>query len=363
MEIALCSDCFGDEGLRLDAQRIGIESSTPCPVCGSSSGMKLDRHRAWSLAHSFFVWGTMHRTDYGAAPVLQFNKHQKTSIAAPSWLEADLRLLEKSLRVGFFHYAPHLWMIGGVNPLEALQDPVRRDEVIRRIVGEYPAVQMSRNDSFYRIRRNPENPESPGEYDSPPTPGSGRLDSVDLPVLYGSQDLQVCLHECRVTAEDDLYLATFAPARDLRLLDLTELLWEEDVTEFDSLDMAVHMLFLAASHAYEITREIARGIRAAGYDGLVYPSYFSLLRTGAMPFETAYGISLRRVRRLAEHEKAKMIPNLALFGRPVKDSVVVVRGINRVVVHRVDYSVRFGPVGYDAEPWVSSRWTEERANP
>ena len=86
--------------------------------------------------------------------------------------------------------------------------------------------------------------------------------------MYGSQDLQICVHECRVTAEDELYLATLAPARNLQLLDLTELLSEERVTEFESLDMAIHMLFLAGTHAYEITREIARAAHAAGYDGL-----------------------------------------------------------------------------------------------
>ena len=33
--------------------------------------------------------------------------------------------------------------------------------------------------------------------------------------------------ECRVTAEDDLYVASLAPTRDLKLLDLTHLLYEE----------------------------------------------------------------------------------------------------------------------------------------
>lgn len=56
-----------------------------------------------------------------------------------------------------------------------------------------------------------------------------------LPIMYASQDLQICVHECRVTAEDDLYVATLAPSRDMKLLDLTELL-TEDVSEFESLD-------------------------------------------------------------------------------------------------------------------------------
>jgi hypothetical protein len=163
--------------------------------------------------------------------------------------------------------------------------------------------------------------------------------------MYGSQDLQVCVHECRVTAEDELYLATLAPTRELRLLDLTELLQEEGVTEFDSLDMAVHMLFLAGKHSYEITREIARAAQVAGYDGLVYPSYFTLLRTGGMPFETTLGMSLRRISIAADFEKSKIIGNLALFGRPIEQGSVSVRCINRLILSRVAYGFLFGPVG------------------
>jgi hypothetical protein len=123
----------------------------------------------------------------------------------------------------------------------------------------------------------------------------GRLDSPWRPVLYAFPDLEVCVHECRATAEDDVYVATLAPTASLRLLDLTVLLKEERVTEFESLDMAVHMLFLAGSHAYKITRAIATAARGAGFDGIICPSYFSLLRLGVMPFQTVYVISHRRI--------------------------------------------------------------------
>jgi hypothetical protein len=256
MEVVLCSDCFGDHGLRLDAERVGVEDNSLCPSCGSQDGSKLDRDRAGTLAHSFFVDGTMNRCDYGAAPIVQFNEHQQTSIAAPPWLEPDLRRIEKALGVGFFHYGPRLWMVGGVEPLEALQDSGRRNEVVARVVGEYPPLALASGQLFYRIRKAANTPGDGNEYDSNPNPGSGRLDSAGFPVLYGSQDLQICVHECRVTAEDDLHVATLAAARDLKLLDLTDLLWEEETTEFDSLDMAVHMLFLAGVHAYVLGMQL-----------------------------------------------------------------------------------------------------------
>jgi len=141
-------------------------------------------------------------------------------------------------------------------------------------------------------------------------------------------------------------ISTLSPTKALKLLDLTEVLREEGVTEFDSLDMAVQMLCLAGTHSYEICRDIAADAKDAGYDGLIYPSYFSLLRTGHMPFETAYGISLRRFPHLADRERSKNIPNLALFGRPIELGILQVRSIDRLVVNQVEYRFHFGPVGY-----------------
>ena len=80
------------------------------------------------------------------------------------------------------------------------------------------------------------------------------------------------------------------PVRDLELLDVAALLDEpQEVNEFGSLDLAVNMLFLAGEHSYPITRVLSLAARSAGFDGLVYPSYFSMLRNGVKPFETTYG--------------------------------------------------------------------------
>ena len=135
-------------------------------------------------------------------------------------------------------------------PLKALQDPDSRVAILERIMTEYPATILKPDTVFYRVRRSPKNPDQSDEYDSAPlgSGGSGRLDTATLPILYASHDLELCVHECRFKAEDDLYVGTLAPTRDLNMLDLTELLLEEGVTEFESLDMAIHMLFLAADH-------------------------------------------------------------------------------------------------------------------
>ncbi|WP_041193509.1 RES family NAD+ phosphorylase [Candidatus Symbiobacter mobilis] len=344
----VCSSCFNDVGLKLDAVRIGQDIPGSCPNCGSTDGKKLPIAGLGALAHRYFVWGSMWRAKYGAAPLIQFNEHQSTSIDIKPWLEPDVRLIERLLGVGFFHYGPRLWMFGEIEPLKALQKQKSRQAIIDRIVSEYPDRKLSPRELFYRVRINPKEPGDGSQYDSPPPEhaGRGRLDSKGHPVLYGSPDLEVCIHECRVSTEDDVFVATLNTTQDLRLLDLSVLLKEpEHITEFESLDLTVHMLFLAAKHSYKLTRSIAEAARRAGFDGLVYPSYFSLLRLGQMPFQTVYGISHRRIEQFHEHEQAKTIPNLALFGRPIASGKVAVKCIDRLIINRVGYEYHFGPTG------------------
>lgn len=90
-EALLCSECFEDHGLSLDAHSFGVETDAVCPLCGSTTGRKLDRDRLLALADTFFVRGTLVRTEYGAAPVFQFNEHhhRKTEIEVNDRLLAD----------------------------------------------------------------------------------------------------------------------------------------------------------------------------------------------------------------------------------------------------------------------------------
>ena len=341
-----CSNCFVDEGLRLDAEGIGEDDSSLCPRCATSESRKLTPDRLATLAQNFFVWGSVHRVDYGAAPQIQFNDRRKTDFDLPGSLSADATVFEDALGVGFFLYGPRLWMLGEIEPLKELQREQTRCPVIDRILREYGSRTLTPRDKFFRIRKNPTDPSQYNQYDSsPPEFSKGRLDTPASPALYASPNLQNCLHECRVSAEDDLFVATLRPVRDLELLDVAALLDEpQEVNEFESLDLAVNMLFLAGEHSYPITRVLSLAARSAGFDGLVYPSYFSMLRNGVKPFETTYGISHRRIPGYKEFEQAKISANFAIFGRPVQEGLVEVCCINRVVLSTVSYSVHFGPV-------------------
>jgi hypothetical protein len=338
----LCSKCFVDQGLKLLAQKIGFESRDVCPNCKKMSGEKLSSVQVQDLAYRFFVVGSIFKPKFGAAPQIQINNHQKTNIKFSKSLEKDVKLLEEILGIGFFHYGPRLWMLGEIGHLKNLQHNKKRIIVFDRILKEYPSIFLNSSELFYRIRLNPEYPNDHLQYDSPPMPGSGRLDSDNHPVLYGSQDLEVCIHECRVTVEDEIYVATLQPKKKLKLLDLTELI-QEECSEFESLDLSIQMLFLAGKHSYEIAKELSLRIRDAGFDGIIYPSYFSLVRTGRIPFPTVYGISTRKFPGYRNVEKTSTIPNIALFGRPIKEIKVEVININKMGINRIIYDYEFGP--------------------
>jgi hypothetical protein len=321
--ILACSSCFNDSGLKLDAIKAGFSQDSICPNCLQTNGNKLDEHRLSELASSFFVRGSVFRSFYGAANVLQFNEYHygKEEVDVPSWLQDDLRLIEKLLKVGLFYYAPSLWKLGEIEPLIKLTEADQRSTVIYQILDKFPTRNLPAGTSFYRLRKNPKHPVEAASYDSAPDEflGKGRLDSVTLPVLYGSQDLDICIHECRVTVEDNLYVGLMSTLQPLNVLDLTGEITEEG-DAFESLRLTIHMLFRAPDHSYDIIRAIAVEAKARGLDGLIYPSYFSRL-----------------------HVNGDTIENIGLFGRPVLENKIAMMSAHRIILNTVVYDYNFGP--------------------
>ena len=351
-KVLLCSDCFRDEGLKIDAYKIGIDNNDKCPKCKSTSGHKLTKGLVQDLCYRFFVRGTILKLDYGGAPLIQFNPQHfnKTDIDISPWLADDVKLIEQTGEIGMFYYGPRFWMLGEVEPLKSLQKEDERNEIVEKILTEYPVRELTDKEYFYRLRVNPKVSHDFAEYDTAPDEhlGKNRFDNIGFPVLYGSPDLELCLHECRTTVEDNLFVAKLVPKQKLKVLDLSALLEEEGVTEFESVDIAIHFLFLAGKHSYDICRQIALKAKEKGLDGIIYPSYFSYIRTGAFPFETIYGISFRRIPQLRDYAQSQSIPNLALFGRPINENKVTVDCINKVVINRIDYDITFGPAYHKA---------------
>lgn len=344
--VVLCSNCFKDSGLRFDAFRIGIDNNDICPNCKSEIGHKLTKELVRSLCSIFFIRGTISRFKYGGTSLIKFNEqHYKNShIDVSPSLTNDVKLLENAGEIGLFYYGPRAWMFGEIEPLKSLQNKNERSEIISRILQTYPKRELTKDHVFYRLRLNPKIPHDNSEYDSAPDEflGRSRFDESNFPIMYGSPDIELCLHECRTSVEDEVYAAKLAPLNNLKVLDLTALI-DDNIIEFESLDMAIHFLFLAGEHSYEICRDIAIAAKKHGFDGIIYPSYFSYIRTGQQPFNTVYGMSIRRIDHLKEYAQSQIVPNLALFGRPICENKVSVECINKVVINRIGYEISFGP--------------------
>jgi hypothetical protein len=347
----LCSECFINEGLKRNAFSIGNIIKKKCIQCNSKKGAKLNKADIRKLCYSFFVRGTIEKEKYGGSPIIQFNEYflGKSEVNFSKDLAQDAKLIEKYGELGMFYYGPRLWMLGKIRPLKQLQIKKNRDKVIDEIIAKYPKHLLYSEHYFYRLRINPKTPDSFSEYDSPPNNflGKNRFDEKDSPILYGSPDLDLCIHECRVSSEDNIFVSKLYPSSSLKILNLCAVINEPDVTEFESLDLALHFLFLAGKHSYHICRRIAQKAKESGFDGIMYPSYFSNIRTGTVPFDTILGMSIRKIENLREFAESQAIPNLALFGRPIKDEKVKVASINKLFINQVHYETSFGPASYE----------------
>lgn len=343
----LCSKCFTDFGLQLDAEKKGVEDNSECLNCKSKSGRKLNNELLHELVHEFFVLGSISKHKFGSSPRLQYNDHQysSNSLSIGYSIDKDIELIESTLKIGIFHYGPRLWMLGEIEPLKRLQNKRTRTEAIQKIIETYPVYISSHEDTLFRLRKNPKNPSDTMEYDSPPADKTSRsrLGTAAHPIMYTSPDIECCIHECRVTLEDELYIARLSPSANLKLLNLS-FIPKEDCSEFDSLDITIQMLFVAGKHAYRITNDIANATKQFGYDGIIYPSYFNQIRTGTYPFQTIYGISIRRIDLYREAIMRNTVQNVCIFGRPIHENKVTVHSINRLVLRTAAYNYHFGPV-------------------
>jgi hypothetical protein len=97
MTLLLCSQCFHDQGLRLDATRLGDDNEAECPKCGSTPGKKLDQERLEDLAHRSFVHGTVVRPKFGGYPGLQFEDHQTLDDMTKCQAQTALRVVDGSI--------------------------------------------------------------------------------------------------------------------------------------------------------------------------------------------------------------------------------------------------------------------------
>jgi hypothetical protein len=352
LDYILCSNCFKHLGLRIAANSLGDNNNSICPRCNSTNGAKLNASVSKRLIFDFFVWGSYNKAEkFGGAPRIQWNnKHVSEVTFDDECLNQDAKLLLSIVGGGLFYYAPRSWMLGDVTYLNNINDESQCNRLIETIFEQFPDKALAPDAMFFKIRKNPCNPSDKSEYDSPPnyTNCLGRFETISNPVLYASTDLNTCIHEAKIASEDDAYFSSLKPSRMLRMLNLCEIV-DDGKNEFESIDIAVNLLLMSGSHSYPVTRKLALAAREKGYDGIIYPSFYSQLQNGWMPIETYYGISVRKFTQMHEYEKAKYIENYAFFGRPIEESKIHIAAINRALIKRISVDLVIGPVISDTD--------------
>jgi hypothetical protein len=108
--IVLCSDCFKNVGISIEAQKIGTSTTLPCPKCKSANGAKLTKEKLQTLQFKFFLGGSQ-VTAYFPSPIGVGGAELSSSqFEGNTW---DDYLLMKSLTdIELRWYGPHLDRLG-----------------------------------------------------------------------------------------------------------------------------------------------------------------------------------------------------------------------------------------------------------
>jgi len=322
----ICTNCLRNEGLRIEAEKISkknIEDS--CNNCGNRGGFEINTINVEEIMRHFFVKGSTPLNCGGNAPVYQFNIYDHESdIHEPSSYH-DASLIKKVFGLAVFRYAPQMWRLGftnyfGFDDNEA-EIIMKSSALMECCTDKY----MVEGTKLFRVRTNLKNDcLNNNEYDTPTKLLKkgiyNRFDSEDIDIFYSCFDIETCIHESKCIIDDELYLATMIVNKGLRILDLTEVKEENVVTMFDSVVPTIHQITkTVGENIFQYCRILSRQIKIKGYDGFIYPSFYSKV-------------------------KDKYLRNIALFGFPIMDNRLSVISLNRVRILKVNYDYGLGPL-------------------
>ncbi len=327
----ICSNCFVNEGIKAEAERLGVREGTTCLNCSAKDGVKLSLSEINKLYEKYFVHGSVPQNIGGYAPILNISIDKKMEdLKFASSLNHDYKLLKKVCNKVLFHYGPPLWRLGLTEHYEAIESGgKKRTQALKDIIDQAQILVLPKGSKLFRVRINVDPTSITAcDFDTPPIKyrkNYYRFDSHKIPLFYSSFDVETCLHECRVTVSDEISLATFRTKKKLKILNLIDSFAKEmQGTPFDSVEILLNKLCCSAEDEYWKCRLISKEIQKKRFDGFKYKSYFSLV-------------------------KPRILVNVALFGYPVKTGKIVLESINRVKLERVNYEYSFGPSEGDYE--------------
>ncbi len=331
--VLLCSSCFRDNGLRLEASLVGKQGCGTCPHCKASDGYALDSDALHELQQQFFSRATapnQYRDDIAVLGVVEDDSDEwDIGLVLRPETRADWALIQDAIGGRLWYRSPRLFYLGITNHF-GMQQSLPKAVVRDQIVSKLSLTKIDPSTTIYRIRLNLDDKRKfdEAQFDAPPKPrhrGFGRFDNGKLPLLYGSPNLQVCIHECRATLVDEILVATLAPTKTLQMIDLTGKYDQpENIDPFDDLQWFFRGLMNASHpHIYRYCRRIAQTIKEmTNADGFIYNSYYT---------------------NVAGDTGGKTI-NYALFGHPIADGNLKLISINTVRLNRIRYEYHLGPV-------------------
>jgi hypothetical protein len=327
--IVLCSDCLSNDGLRIEAMKIG-KLQGRCLQCGSERGVGLGQDGCYELVQKFFIEGTRALGPFGVSPYMNGtgNEHR---IKFDATLQPDFEKLLTVGAVGLRLRAPRTYLVGDTEFWEAFQTlvelranngalPDSLVEVVDRVIDRCSVVSLPKGARFYRIRKNPNESTDPSSYDSPPPEkcGSSRFSQGTSSIMYGAFDMETCIHESRCRIDDEICMATLETLVELPTLNLVDPPYDaEKDTPWTSPSVFLRQVMRSSNH--DECQLIGERAFARGIAAIQFPSFFS---------------------QVLDQEHA----NIAILGRPVAEGKIRLHSLNRVKLEQARYDYTFGPV-------------------
>lgn len=329
----LCVGCLTNYGLRTEAAKLGhlSKDGQPCTGCGSVAAVLITKEQVDQLLERFFVHGSTAPTGRWES-IYSLSGSRPDSTRPPVFdrtLQRDFEVLREHSSGSLILNAPSTWRLGhtliaeDVSRAIGQQDSVAISKHLDRVIAHCKTTVIDVGTSIFRVRRNVESPFDDGQYDTSPHTSSSRFSDGSVSVMYGAFDIETCIHEARVLAEDEITVGTLQPTRELRVLDLTDIPYDapsDGAGEGGDIFYFVNARLLLGARSAE-AHAFGRRVRERGFEGIVYPSFFSDVRLDRTRF-----------------------PNVAIFGHPIRDQVLALQSLNNLRVDTIRYEYTFGPV-------------------
>ncbi len=335
----LCFDCIRDVGLKKAAQRDGLCRDGLCSSCGISKLVLSDEEienviMCYFNEYNFRVGEFHHFMKYLIGPPGDMD--DDSHLISP-FLKEDLRKIAELFNFSVILKSPRMFLVGEFNFCNPYYDCMSA-EIFEKIHSGLNCTWLCPGDHLYRVRKNLNlsNELDEKHFDSISIHDRqmkrlalGRFDLPNVETLYLASNMDICVHESRSIAGDDILLGTLSVKNRMKLLDLTSSPNDLDhQNPFESVKLLISGL-MNTRECYAFLRGISEFAFMYGYDGIKYGSFFN---------------------QLLENDEYVSEPNndfnVVLFGKPIADGHLEIASINRINLRKVSYRYSVGPL-YD----------------